>query len=284
MKKTLLLILIVSLCFVFTNCEEKQIEKYQSLIVDSSNDNLSVPSEYSVQGTYFIKKNMPDKSCTFQGKTYVGEYWKSIQNKGNSFVTDCYGNPGSVQFGFKEGTDELVWLALFTKNDFEIIPTLENVADPENTALKIATEIAQEFIDISEYSQEITKYSSTIDGMDVYTVYFKRLVCGYDSSDFIAVTVTSKGTLSSFTIGDINAFKDITLGFEPIEIERSLNKKIENTYIKRNIDAKVTGISNQILIRTANGDICMYSEVSITIKKEGDSTEYSYLITLITEL
>jgi len=276
--------LLVTAVFLIYMPSGTKIEKYKTLIYDTSNDGIGISSEFPSGNSYFTKKNMPAKSCTFQGKTYIGEYCKSIQNKGNSYVTDYYEAPSSIKFGFKEGTDEFVSISLLTKEVYETWSALEDVEDPEETASKIATEIAQEFINISEYSQEITKRPSFDVGFDVYQVIFERIVNGYHSSDYIFVTVTSKGTLASVVIGDINAFKDINIEFDPLEIENSLNEKIVNSYKERGFNIETTTIRKQCIVLTDNGDICMYSEVEVAGTQEGSTEKYESLIALITGL
>lgn len=95
---------------------------------------------------------------------------------------------------------------------------------------------------------------------------------GYFSSDFIAVKVTSKGTLASIKMGDINAFANATIAFKETAMNQSISKKIETTYKKSKLNIKKFNIEDQKIVLTPHGDICMYSGIVIDGVDDSNTT------------
>lgn len=260
------------LTFSFISCNKKNYEPYTSLISDSVNDEYSVDLEVDYwTGEYFEKEDMENKTCFVFGNSYYGSYSKSIIDKMNSYTTDIYVDNNNIEFGLRSDTGELAYINLMNSDFFDTQPYLPEVNDPNDTAISLSTEIARDYVDnIGDYTQifdePVTKYKER-DGktyqITYYVVTFAKKINGYFSSDFIAVKVTSKGTLASIMIGDIGAFDNTTLSFDTATMNQSISNKIESVYKKSKLEVKESNVDDQKIVLTPNGDICMYSSIVI---------------------
>lgn len=272
MKKYILFMLSLLLTFSFISCNKKNYEPYTSLISDSVNDEYSVDLEVDYwTGEYFEKEDMENKTCFVFGNSYYGSYSKSIIDKMNSYTTDIYVDNNNIEFGLRSDTGELAYINLMNSDFFDTQPYLPEVNDPNDTASSLSTEIARDYVDnIGDYTQifdePVTKYKER-DGktyqITYYVVTFAKKINGYFSSDFIAVKVTSKGTLASIMIGDIGAFDNTTLSFDTATMNQSISNKIESVYKKSKLEVKESNVDDQKIVLTPNGDICMYSSIVI---------------------
>lgn len=272
MKKYILFMLSLLLTFSFISCNKKNYEPYTSLISDSVNDEYSVDLEVDYwTGEYFEKEDMENKTCFVFGNSYYGSYSKSIIDKMNSYTTDIYVDNNNIEFGLRSDTGELAYINLMNSDFFDTQPYLPEVNDPNDTAISLSTEIARDYVDnIGDYTQifdePVTKYKER-DGktyqITYYVVTFAKKINGYFSSDFIAVKVTSKGTLASIMIGDIGAFDNTTLSFDTATMNQSISNKIESVYKKSKLEVKESNVDDQKIVLTPNGDICMYSSIVI---------------------
>ncbi len=275
MKKIMIMflsILLIGSCFVGCNPESKakDYDKYTSLVAGIVNDGYSTDLEVDFwYGSDFIKENMEDKTCVVNGVSYSGSYKESTIDFGNSYITDIYKDEKYIEFGLKSNTGELVCLNLKNAEFYATEPYLPDVSDPQETAVKIATEIAGEYIHVAEYTR-IDKEPSILhkerDGVTyelaTYYVTFAKKVNGYLSSDHIVVGVTSKGHLASIRIGDINAFDDVTLDFDEDVVNQSISDKIVSAYQEKNIGVQNMQIEDQMIVVSPTGDIGMYSYVT----------------------
>lgn len=272
MKKYILFLLSLLLTFSFISCNKKYYESYTSLISDSVRDEYSVDLEVDYwTGEYFEKEDMENKTCFVFGNSYSGSYSKSIIDTMNSYTTDIYVDNNNIEFGLRSDTGELAYINLMNSDFFDTQPYLPEVNDPTDTAISLSTEIASDYVDnIGDYTQisdePVTRYKER-DGktyqITYYVVTFAKKINGYFSSDFIAVKVTSKGTLASIMIGDIGAFDNTTLSFDTATMNQSISDKIESVYKKSKLEVKESNVDDQKIVLTPNGDICMYSSIVI---------------------
>ena len=260
------------LTFSFISCNKKYYEPYTSLISDSVRDEYSVDLEVDYwTGEYFEKEDMENKTCFVFGNSYSGSYSKSIIDTMNSYTTDIYVDNNNIEFGLRSDTGELAYINLMNSDFFDTQPYLPEVNDPTDTAISLSTKIARDYVDnIGDYTQifdePVTRYKER-DGktyqITYYVVTFAKKINGYFSSDFIAVKVTSKGTLASIMIGDIGAFDNTTLSFDTATMNQSISDKIESVYKKSKLEVKESNVDDQKIVLTPNGDICMYSSIVI---------------------
>lgn len=271
MKKTILSLLILTLTLCLISCDSVEDSKYKSFILDSSNDGIGIVSEaYFWKEGYFEKQNMPDKTYVINENSYTVSYTRSIIDDLNSYTTDLYTDDNYIEFGFRHDTGKLVLFNLMNAEFFETEPYLPDVNNPLETAQRIATKIASEYVDdITKYIQivedPIVNYKEK-DGVKYkityYVITFAKKVNGYFSSDYISVRVTSKGNLASILMGDINAFENIYLDFDTKVLNQSILDKIDDTYANIfTVQEKI--VKDQKIALTPNGDICMCTKVEV---------------------
>lgn len=266
----LIAMLLVMICV--PGCGDKQNDKYDSLVSDSANDEYSVRAEVDLwTESSFKKENMADKTCSVLGKNYTGAYYKSRIEKLNSYTTDLYKDANGIEFGLRSDTGELVYINFMSNEFFDTQPYLPEVDNPEKVAVALAAKVANEYICVSDYIQIIdedptTRYKER-DGQTYEITYyfttFAKKVKGYFSSDYIDIKTTSKGTIASIYMGDINAFEDAEFSFDEIMMNQSISKKVENIYKSKAMQVKQVDLDDQKLAVTPQGDVCMYSSVDV---------------------
>lgn len=268
--KTILSLIILILCL--TSCDSVNDSIYKSFVCDSVNDGIGASAEVDFwNGLYFKKQNMSDKTYVINGKSYTASYRESVVDKMNSYTTDIYIDENKIEFGLRHDTGELALFNLMNAEFFNSEPYLPEVNNPLDTAKRIATKIASEYVDdISEYTQIIEEprvYYKEKDGIkyeiSYYIITFAKKVNGYFSSDYISVKVTSKGNLASIKIGDINAFKNIHLEFDIKVMNQSILDKIDYTYAKSIFKVKESSVRDQKIVLTPNGNVCMRTEMEV---------------------
>ena len=162
---------------------------------------------------------------------------------------------------------------------FESQPFLPEVNNPYESAISFATEIASTYVDdIADYTQIIgeptTQYKEK-DGVTYeityYYITFAKKINDYFSSDYISIKVTSKGTLASIVMGDINAFDGVMLDFDPTAVNKSIAEKVDASYKDNGLEVTQWNITDQKIVVTPNGYICMYSTVEVEGKGISDA-------------
>lgn len=295
MKKYMALIFTLLFIFCFTSCNTKSYDAYTSFITNVANDGYSVPVEiHCWTGAYFEKKHMAGKTCHVLGKSYSGSYRQSIVDKWNSYITDIYTDENGVEFGLRSDTGKLVYMNLMNRNFFDTQPYLPEVNQPVETAISLATEIASKNVDhIEDYTQileeeerEYEERGGVTYKITYYQVTFAKKINGYLTSDYITVIVTSKGTLASIMMGDINAFAGISIVIDTADVDQSIFNKVESAYSaykESRIRVEKSYIEDQRLVLTPDGDICIYSWVVVQgVDKESDTEVQTGVVILTT--
>ena len=272
MKKILAVILLFVLIFNICGCGTGKYKKYESLIIDNANDgiNTKIDTDIWSQG-YFVKENMADQTISVEGNNYTGSYKNSIVETMNSYTTDVYCDENFIEFGLRSDTGKLAYVNLMNKDFFNTEPYLEDVSNPKENAIILATEIAAKYVDdIKEYTviieEPYTRYKEK-DGKNYeityYIITFAKKINNYFSSDYISVKVTSKGNLASIFMGDIGVFDNITIDFDNITMDQSILSKVDLTYQDTELTVIQREIKDQKIVVTPEGYVCMYSEVRV---------------------
>ena len=296
-KKIVLTVLLVSFVFCFVGCSASDLQKYESMVFDCYNDGHTVNIEATVwKNEKFQKKDMPDQTCTFGGKSYTGTYQYSDIRKGNSYVIDIYEGEDRIEFGLKSETGELVYINLVGREFLDTQPYLEDVSNPYENAISIAKKVADEYIDnIEEYTMEVGKpyvYQKVQDGVTYqltrYGINFTKYIQGHRSSDSIQIGVTSKGTISGVVMYDVGAFDGMEIDFDEQLVAQSIAQKVEEIY--RKISYKVTEhtAEEQRIVLAPDGTLYMLSAVYVKGMLENSDSDKAettgfYLLTVIGE-
>lgn len=299
MKKIYALLILMILVLWMTSCKSTYStpvgKLYESTICGSSNHIVWIPSENEVWGDLgYEKENMPDKTVTVLGKKYEGKYISSGIEKFTSFVVDRYRDSDGVDFYVRSDTDEIVFISFTNNNFFATEPYLEDVYEPEKNAVEIGTEVAKSFVeDFNEYVQKDVKIRmmQREEGCEIYkftyyTLLFTRKICGYDSIDFVEVTVTSKGHVAAISVGETNAFDKTIVECDEETLNKSISEKINAEYEKQypGINIKDIQYEDQFVTKTPEGEIVMYSDVRITLELKDSEGEEQTALEIITVL
>jgi hypothetical protein len=250
-----------------------QDETYESLIVDSANNEPSVPIEidYWSKG-YFQKENMPNRNCTFLENEYTGVYVNSFVDALNSYTTDIYRTENGIYFGLRSDTGELSQINFMNSAFFDTEPYLPDIEEHDNYAVTLAQNVANKYIDVSQYKQiteEPREQYREKDGKSYKITYhvvdFAREISGVMSSDYMSVKVTSKGKIASVKMGDIGAFDGLNIDFNGEKLEQSITEKVQTKYKEKHTEFNLqkTVIEDQKICVTPDMDVCIYSKVTV---------------------
>lgn len=292
MKRIVLLTILLALvmeCFVACkeeNSFEEKNDVYESLVMDVANDNTGISKENNFWDlNSFEKTDISDKTISVCEKTYTGHYEKSFVDKYNSYTTDFYCDENYIEFGLRSDTGELVLFNRMNAEFFDTEPYLDDVNEPEQNAISLATKIAGNYVDLSDYTQIIEpsqtqykeKYGKTYT-ITYYVITFAKEVQGYLSTDFISVKVTSKGNLASIYMGDINAFENIQFNIKNTNVNNSISKKVDSVYAEAEINVESQDVYYQRIAVAPAGQVVICSRIKVFAQdknKEEIRTEIS---------
>lgn len=248
---------------------EFQYEMYGSYIYDSSNNGMSVIDlniDFWLGGSN-IKENMPDKSCEFAGVTYTGKYINTECVKTFSYFQDNYRCDNGYEFSLNSDTGELVKISLTNKEFFETEYLREDIENPYESALIQAQNIADDFVDnLDDYEVQVTTrtYQKEIDGksyeFDYYKIIYVKMIAGFESSDYVGITISSKGSVLAAVVGDIGAFDSLEAEISEDKIEKSINTKIQDAFKSYSKDISCE-IEYQMITKYPTGEYFVYSQV-----------------------
>lgn len=189
-------------------------------------------------GAHFTSETAPAaKEIEFAGIHYSGSYQRSCYENYNSYATDYYDGENGIEFGINADTGKLVFLDLKPLRTYQTESGLDDLTDPESHLSNLAESYAALFIDTSEYKKlapAVKPYSSQI---SLYTYTYARHVNGVQTSDYISIGLTSKGSLATITVGDLGAFdKDtssaVSKSFRSTDAAELLSKGIDEDVFK----------------------------------------------------
>jgi len=147
-----------------------------------------------------------DTTCQveFDGTTYSGVYKDSRYRLYTSYRTDFYETPDGVEFGVRADTKELVTLDLWTVGTEWEEGKLEPLNDPAEELKRLAGSIASKLIDPFEYDC-LNPEISMVPGVDhaLYTYRFIRMIHDLETSDYVTVILTNRGTLVHLLVGEL---------------------------------------------------------------------------------
>lgn len=273
-RRVFLAFLLVLCLLLSTSCDEKDANLYKSMVTDVASGGIGVKTERNVwTGMYYEKKDMIDQSCDVLGKTYVGQYRKSIEEKLNSYTTDVYRDSDYIEFGLRSDTKKLVYINFMNNAFYDTEPFLNDVDNPQENAIQLAQEIAEEYVgSISDYEQILEEPRIRYEEKDgktyqitYYVITFAKKIGGYYTSDYIAIRITSKGNVASIKMGDIGAFNNINIVLDSENAAKSIASKTKEVYSQTGYSVVNFNIVDQKLAITPNQDICLYSRLDVQL-------------------
>ena len=294
MRRIFTVALTLGIMFSLDGCNSRQPKQYESFVADGTNDGISIPVEQQIwTGTYTVQNELVGKTVTisFNGKEYSGVYKKSIVDKLNSYRTDVFYGDDLLKFGISTQDNSLAFINLMTKSFFATEPYLDDVDDPEGTAITVAKTIAAQYLeDISKYEMITEEPRVSVTDKDgksycisYHVITFARKIGAYYTSDYISIKVTSKGNVASVFTGDINAFQNETVSFEEDLILSSISNKISNSYAQTVYSLKDWSIYDQKIAKTPDGRLILYSYIKVELE-DTSKNNLSSMICILTYL
>jgi len=182
----------------------------------------------------------------FSGKTYTGEYMLSIVQRHYFHVSDYYSSSFGI-FSVNRETTQLESMMLYNHGEGD---------KSTDECKKIAEELAQQYIDLSQYSL-------TTKGDSLRTYYFIRMIDGVATSDVLSVGVRSSGeigifsnytsgkTKNAFSSADPKAIGDMIERLSSSEVMEMIDKKVNTIYE----DCASYSIENKVLVDLENNEL-----------------------------
>ena len=281
MKKSITMILLILLClFIVEGCSKSEKTYYESMLADVTLDGITkVETECDYwTGIYLSKEGMQAQTCVAMGSSYTGEYRQSIVDKLNSYTTDFYRTDSGIDFGLRSDTGQLIFINFMTRTFFDTVPYLPDVENTEESALSIAQSVASQYVsDIQHYERQpiqISQQDKEKDGVThtitYYLITYAKKVQGYNSSDYISIKVSSKGTVCTIYMGDIGVFDTLSSEINNDLVEDSVLEKTKALYKNTEYTFVNCTINDQKIAVTPDGDFVIYSSVDVQLELEND--------------
>ncbi len=251
-----LLTIILSITLLLSACspaktiaQKFEFSEYHTT-VDSANGNNS--TSVDLASPFENPNALPAKTVVFEGVEYSGNYWYSVIEHNNTFISDYY-KLENGWFAVKSATDSLVNIN-FTNFEKGNVPLAELREAAENFAVKYIN-INDKFILKEEQTGEF------------YSFKYVKHIDGYPTNEFLLVSYSSGGTLIAFAQNMIGEYNLSALSSEEVtrleemtsgEVEEEIkniffeedDKTVEKniTFIKH--EGKICALYNYLVKRT----------------------------------
>lgn len=236
MKKlriTALLTVTVLILLMFGGCAEKEMA-YTVLDLGSVSDGIGGKHTSDVPEWSSEKLNSHDdvtapaeRTVTFNGKTYTGNYEDSYTRMPNAYVSHSYmGNTEDgnlVYFYVNAKTQELTCISLYRKTE------QAGKAVDEAACRKVADELADDYISLKDYKVKEDSYKDYDFIRYTYTYY--REVSGYETTDMIRIVVDGNGVVTSCDMSMVGNFKNVKkLSIDEEKAMSVIEAKLQDIY------------------------------------------------------
>lgn len=236
-------------------------------------DEAEAPREYTV---------------SFRGKSYTAPYIDTQQEHFCSYLRRQYIGE-NVRFNIREDTGELVYISFTGNSNYDTEPLLEEVADPEKTAIAIADQVVADFAPLSDYERTVSAEDTSIEKNGVtypctiYRILYMKYRCGLPTQDKFYVSVSSKGNFKSIVIGETGVFDALPENRIDLEaISKSVDAKIQEIYSKNSRYPYIRHeIKDQSLCYTPDHKFAVVSNVSVSMR-DNTGSEISELVEITT--
>lgn len=237
------------LCLMLAACNSNETSStYKSFICDYAADGLI---SYYTERDWWLKGDETnlsapmEKRATFDGADYYSVYANSSlpfrrHNKRDKYITE----DGKIELSFDSFSGRFSGI-FFSR---AIVEKYDN-ADVENShdkALEKAKLLASRYIELDEYVLTETQYPYYKDGEEntkigqlgegrviVYDFTFTKEQNGFDTSDSVVVSITSKGDLRLFHALDTGLFSQREVPeINKDELSKSIDEKLKKIYSK----------------------------------------------------
>ncbi len=250
---------------------KKILKGYQALNLTASSDSFDpanhtqeyLPWATDYTGPYQDASAPKQKTVTFQGKSYTGEYDATTFMLPETHKRHCY-DGDHVLFDVHAVTGELLY---FIRTDADSIEAPFTITDEQ--CLDIAKNAAKEYIDINSYQYKGSKSDELYNHR--YNVTFYREIGGYRTNDILVITVSGKGEVVAMYQTMLGSFDGVS-SFE-------LGTQTATTILEAKVDSIYQGIDeyrdyevrNVQLVTLEDGSIALYYLISVKFEREDGS-------------
>lgn len=227
----------------------------------------------------------PELSVTVGELQITGEYVGASAEYGLSSYRDRYKGE-KYTFAVHPGNGQVVSFGIRGEEEYyKALCALPDLDDPEEDSRRIAQNIAKDYINVSEYRvQRFGKvpHSVDVDGQEqkiiVYTYYFVRYFDDIPSSDYMEISVTSKGTLHGMYAGDIGTLKGVE--FDLAAVDKSINSGIEEELGKHNFRLLGTEAVSRKVRLTLDKQPAVFTLVRVSVQDSFGEEQDGYIETV----
>ncbi len=211
---------------------------YNTWILDKCACELSLPIDLDPWNSEIVEKPAGTvATVNILGEELSGVYQYTANRDFESAIVERY-----------EALDRSYWFELDykdgsvkrfkrLKHDFE---GKADVITSSEQAMALAKELAASYIqDMSRCKFTLGSGTTTGNGMTdgvkydytQYAITYQKTIDGYETSEYFYMTISSKGTVESFTVGDVNAYASLdNLQIDEEEIFKSIEYRIKKSY------------------------------------------------------
>ena len=251
---------------------------YKTKIVGGSSNTLGVVFPDGCDDPWPVPetpKGKQSEAYEFMGKNITGECYDSWAYGHTPIICDEYRTSEKCRFSVDRNTGELKLVSMEYPGFSNDEVLLEDVENPDATAVDLATEFAQDYIDISKYERTVDcEIRSTETGGEYkyYQVTFSKYVQGFATRDELMVWVTSKGNITAAKWGYIGGFDDVFIQIDKQKVDDSAIAKVKEIYADTAYTIVHIEIEDQILGRTQQEELGVTSFIHIELKDSGEKT------------
>ena len=282
MYKKGLFLFVALIAFILSGCSGSRADilAIDSIYVtDVANDGVLSPQITTIWNTDYVVKNaLSQRSASFDGLGYTGDYRYSCYNNRLSYITDYYYLSDGRYITFNADTGDFTGIGLTTRDYYDTAPFLEDIPESEEYALEKAKEIAKGYVDINEYEiiLEPNDYSIQQDDKEYtltsYRIRFVKKIGSFETNDYVYICISSKGNIVTCQLGDIGKFDKLSVTDIPFDdIEDKVAATVQDMYGN---SENYTYISHEIrektLLVTPDEDYCVATKIAVNLRNQED--------------
>ncbi|MBR6682644.1 MAG: hypothetical protein IKL40_06640 [Clostridia bacterium] len=249
---------------------------YNGAICYCDNHNITIEDEYNPFGItkfpYDDESAPKEFTVTFNGKTYSGTYEQTEVEDYIPYLIyhyECNDGSDCKKFMINADTKEIVNIS-FKNND---TPAKEiDIA----ACQKIADDIADDYIKLSDYVSSISFISST----DSYCDFtYSRNIDGFETPESIKIRIGAQGNLIQLSLISAGEFKNINqVNFNEKKALEAIRNKLNNMGVNDDNWIEFNIVTTK-LVKLTNGKVAINCSVRFKNKGEQSGHHYNFLVT-----
>lgn len=223
------------------------------------------------QGYYFSDDAPAEKTVSFDGITYTGNYIWSVCVTGCGIIKDYYQssdpNANFLEFSVNRETGELTGINFVTKHYYKNNSEMEELERVDSVLPKLACTWASYFIDIDQYEMRLYRTTPQTDPeMTTYVYEFVRVVNGLDTTDMLQIMISDRGLLGYIDSRHLGWVEDNKNSLEKIA---TVNPDM---MVQNASNITDVAIERQRYGITPEGDVVLLVKCSGKVENEHDNT------------